>query len=190
MKKLNPKEIIVPILVLLIICAGITAILASINGITAEPIAQQAEQKAQQARAIVLPDAQEYEEVDIEADGVSDCYKGTKDGETVGYTFTASANGYGGAVEIMVGIESESGEISGVSILSQSETPGLGANAVKTEFTDQFKQPAQELKVIKNAEPADGEVEALTGATITSTAVTNAVNSAVAAYEEMTKGGE
>lgn len=189
MRKLNPKEIIMPIVVLLVICIGVTAILAAVNNVTAEPIAQQAAQKAEQARAVVLPDAEEYEKLDFEADGVSECYKGVKGGETVGYTFTASANGYGGAIEVMVGIDS-SGEISGVSILSQSETPGLGANAVKTEFTDQYKQSAQEIKVIKNAEPGDGEIEALTGATITSTAVTNAVNSAVAAYEEMVKGGE
>ena len=190
MKKLNPKEIIVPIAVLLIICVGVTAILAAVNNLTKEPIAQQAQQKAEQARAVVLPNAESFEQVSAELDGVSDAYKGIKNGETVGYTFTASSNGYGGAVEVMVGIDSASGEISGVSILSQSETPGLGANAVKSEFTDQYKQKAQEITVIKNAEPKDGEIEALTGATITSKAVTSAVNNAVAAYEEIVKGGE
>lgn len=190
MKKLNPKEIIVPIAVLLIICVGVTAILAAVNNLTKEPIAQQAQQKAEQARAVVLPNAESFEQVSAELDGVSDAYKGIKGGETVGYTFTASSNGYGGAVEVMVGIDSVSGEISGVSILSQSETPGLGANAVKSEFTDQYKQKAQEITVIKNAEPKGGEIEALTGATITSKAVTSAVNNAVAAYEEIVKGGE
>ena len=190
MKKLNPKEIILPIVVLLVICVGVTAILASVNNLTKEPIAQQAQQKAEQARAVVLPNAESFEQIPAELDGVSEVCKGLKNGETVGYTFTASSNGYGGAVEVMVGIDSKSGEISGVSILSQGETPGLGANAVKSEFTDQYKQKAQKITVIKNAAPKDGEIEALTGATITSRAVTNAVNSAVKAYEEIEKGGE
>ena len=77
-----------------------------------------------------------------------------------------------------------------MSILSQDETPGLGANATKSEFTDQYKQKAQELEVIKNAEPADGEIQAITGSTITSQAVTDAVNKAVAAYEKIEKEGE
>lgn len=190
MKKLNPKEIILPIVVLLVICVGVTAILASVNNLTKEPIAQQTQQKAEQARAVVLPNAESFEQISAELDGVSEVCKGLKNGETVGYTFTASSNGYGGAVEVMVGIDSKSGEISGVSILSQGETPGLGANAVKSDFTDQYKQKAQEITVIKNAAPKDGEIEALTGATITSRAVTNAVNSAVKAYEEIEKGGE
>lgn len=191
MKKLNPKEILMPIVVLLIICVGVTAILAIVNGITAEPIAQQSEAKAQQARAVVLPTADTYEEVEgVDVDGVQDCYKGIANGKTVGYTFTTTANGYGGAIEVMVGIDSQSGEISGVSILSQSETPGLGANAVNSSFTDQYKQEAKEITVIKNAAPQDGEVEALTGATITSKAVTNAVNQAVTAYETLAKEGE
>ena len=190
MKKLNPKEIIMPVLVLFVICAGVTAILAAVNNVTAQPIAQQAQQKAEQARAVVLPLADSYEQLELEYDGISDCFVGKSGGKTVGYTFTASASGYGGLVEIMVGIDSQSEEISGVSILSQSESPGLGANAVKSEFTDQFKQPAKEIKVIKNAQPSDGEIEALTGATITSTAVTNAVNSAVEAYNEKIKEGK
>lgn len=190
MKKLNAKEIIKPIVVLFVICVVVTALLAAVNAVTKDPIEQQSIQKAEQARAIVLPQADSFEAIDLEADGVTDCYKGIKGGKTVGYTFTASSSGYGGQVEIMVGIDSENDEISGVSILSQEETPGLGANAEKSEFTDQFKQAAQEITVIKNAEPGDGEIEALTGATITSNAVTTSVNNVVAAYNENLKGVE
>ncbi len=190
MKKLNPKDILLPVVVLFVICAGVTAILAAVNSVAEQPIAELAEQKAQQAREVVLPQAEKFEKMKIQHDGVSECFKGVKDDKIVGYTFTASASGYGGLVEVMVGIDSASGEISGVSILSQSETPGLGANAVKSEFTDQFKQGAKEIKVIKNAQPSDGEIKALTGATITSTAVTNAVNSAVEAYDKIEREGE
>ena len=72
MKKLNPKEIILPIVVLLVICVGVTAILASVNNLTKEPIAQQAQQKAEQARAVVLPNAESFEQISAELDGVSE----------------------------------------------------------------------------------------------------------------------
>ncbi len=190
MKKLNPKEILKPIVVLLVICVAVTAVLAVVNGVTAEPIAKLAEEQAAETRSVVLPSAEEYQKLELDNEDIFECYEGLKNGEVVGYTFTSSASGYGGTIEVMTGIDCTTGEISGVSILSQDETPGLGANATKSEFTDQYKQKAQELEVIKNAEPADGEIQAITGSTITSQAVTDAVNKAVAAYEKIDKEGE
>ena len=89
----------------------------------------------------------------------------------------------------MTGISAE-GEITGVVILDHSETPGLGANAERASFTDQYKQPAPEngITLVKNKAPAEGEIEALTGASITSRAVTNAVNAAIEQYNAV-KGG-
>ena len=87
---------------------------------------------------------------------------------------------------MMTGIGQE-GDITGVVILSHGETPGLGANAVKEEFRDQFRQAAPEngLKVVKFQTPGEGEVEALTGATITTRAVSEAVNAAISQYYEV-----
>ena len=89
----------------------------------------------------------------------------------------------------MTGISGE-GAITGVVILSHEETPGLGANAEKAEFLDQYLQSAPEggLSVIKYQTPGEGQIEAITGATITSTAVTNAVNQAIEQYYQV-KGG-
>ena len=83
--------------------------------------------------------------------------------------------GCGGTVQVMTGIDT-AGSITGVVILSHGETPGLGANAERASFTDQYKQAAPEngIALVKNKAPAAGEVEALTGATITSRAVTDA----------------
>lgn len=87
----------------------------------------------------------------------------------------------------MTGI-SVDGDITGVVLLDHEETPGLGANAEKDSFTDQYQQSATELEVVKTEPVSDGEILAITGATITSTAVTNAVNSAVEQYEEIMGG--
>lgn len=191
MKKLNPKAIIKPTLVLFIICLVIAALLAGTNLMTKDPIAQQAELKAQQARQTVMPDAAAFEQKTL-GDTDAQCYAAAdKDGRLVGYTFTTAAKGYGGDVQVMTGIDARSGEISGVAILSQSETPGLGANAVKPDFTGQYRQavPEEGFDVIKNAQPKDGEIAAMTGATITSKAVTAAVNEAVRYYEEYLSSG-
>ena len=89
----------------------------------------------------------------------------------------------------MTGIDAE-GAITGVVILSHDETPGLGANAEKPDFLNQFLQQAPEggLEVIKYQTPGEGQIQAMTGATVTSTAVTHAVNQAVAQYNTV-KGG-
>lgn len=186
MKKLNPKAIIKPTLVLFFICLIISALLAGTNQMTKDPIEQQSELKAQQARQTVMPGAAKFEPKTLN-DTNAQCYAATdKDGTLVGYTLTTSAKGYGGDVQVMVGIDTRKGEVSGVAILSQSETPGLGANAVRPEFTGQYRQavPESGFDVIKNAQPKDGEIEAMTGATITSRAVTTAVNEAVRCYRE------
>ena len=103
--------------------------------------------------------------------------------------FETEASGYGGKVKVMTGIDAE-GAITGVVILSHDETPGLGANAEKPDFLNQFLQQAPEggLEVIKYQTPGEGQIQAMTGATVTSTAVTNAVNQAIAQYNTV-KGG-
>ena len=115
---------------------------------------------------------------------------GTAGGQTVGYVFETEASGYGGTVSVMTGIDAE-GNITGVVLLSHDETPGLGANAEKPDFLNQYLQPAPEggLSVIKYQAPSQGQIEAITGATGTSTAVTNAVNQAIEQYYEV-KGVE
>ena len=83
----------------------------------------------------------------------------------------------------MTGISTD-GTVTGVSILSISDTPGLGMNAEKESFRDQYKKaaPAGGFTVIKNGTAGDTEISAMTGATITSQAVTDAVNDAIAQY--------
>ena len=89
----------------------------------------------------------------------------------------------------MTGINTE-GQITCVTIIYFDETPGLGMNAQNASFTDMYKQTVPEggFNVIKSGTAGDGNIVALTGATITSQAVTDAVNSAIDQYNEI-KGG-
>lgn len=182
--KLELKEILRPTAVLFIICVVVAAALAGTNMLTADRIAQLEAENAEASRKIVLPAAEEFTSQDNDA-----YYTGEAGGETVGYVFETGSSGYGGTVKVMTGIDTE-GNITGVVILSHDETPGLGANATKPDFLNQYLQPAPEdgLDVIKYQTPAEGQIEAMTGATVTSTAVTDAVNQAIEQYYAV-KGG-
>lgn len=181
MKKINPKEVLVPALSLFVICALVTALLAITNSVTAPKIAELAEKQAAETRKIVLPTADTFNET---AD--SEVYMGFDgQGNPAGYVISVTEKGYGGKIEIMVGIDFE-GAVSGVSVLSHNETPGLGANAAKDKFLGQYKGAAETQSVTKDG----GEIDAVTGATITSRAVTKAVNSALEKYGEIKGGAE
>ncbi len=101
-------------------------------------------------------------------------------GNSLGYIITTTSNdGYGGAIQISVGISADL-TVKGVEILTINETAGLGMNAKEASFRDQYKDKAVEHFNLTKSDPtAEEDVQALSGATITSTAMTNAVNAAV-----------
>ena len=180
---------------LLIISAVAALLLALTNSVTASTIAQRNEQANAEARKLVLESAQDFEEVkDVKTDNskgvkVSEIYE-VKDasGNTVGYTLKVLPSGYGGTIELMVGIDSAKGQVSGINVVSNSETAGLGAKSTDPEFSDQYKgKPLEELSVLKNGTPGDTEIKAISGATITSTAVTNGVDAAIEVYNNSLK---
>lgn len=182
---MNIKEVIKPAAILFVICVAVSAALAGTNLLTADRIARAAAQKAEESRMVVLPEAEAFQasEDGTHYMGLS---KEAPEGVVVGYVFETESKGYGGTVKVMTGINTE-GNITGVIVLSHSETPGLGANAEKESFREQYKQPvannANGIQVVKFQAPAEGEIQAMTGATITSTAVTNAVNLAIEQYQ-------
>ena len=112
---------------------------------------------------------------------VDECATG-KDasGASIGYVVTAtSKDGYGGDVTVSVGITAD-GEVKGIEFLTLNETAGLGMNASKPEWKGQFvDKKVEQFSVTKSGSTSDEEIDAISGATITSNAVTNAVNSAL-----------
>lgn len=180
---------------LLIISAVAALLLALTNSVTAGTIAQRSEQANAEARKLVLDSAETFEEVkDVKTDNskgieVAEIYE-AKDasGNTVGYTLKVLPSGYGGQIELMVGIDSANSQVSGINVVSNSETAGLGAKSTDPEFSDQYKgKPLEELSVLKNGTPGDTEIKAISGATITSTAVTNGVDAAIEVYNNSLK---
>lgn len=101
-------------------------------------------------------------------------------GAPIGYVVTSTSNdGYGGAITVSVGIQAD-GTVNGIEFLTIGETAGLGMNAQKPEWKAQYAgKNVDQFVVTKNGAAADNEINAISGATITSNAVTGAVNAAV-----------
>lgn len=168
--------------VLLIITAIASGVLAYLNTIT-QPIIEENQRIAQEkARKEVLPSAITFEEVfdeevlDEEVAGDLIYHIGKDaDGNVVGYTFVASLYGYSSDVKTMVGVNTDL-VIEKIKIISQAETPGLGANCEKVEFQEQFSgRQKAEMKVDKDG----GTIVSLTGATITTRTIANSIRSAM-----------
>ena len=167
------------VIVLFVITAVTALLLGLVNYITADTIAANTKKKTDTAMSAVL-EADSY----TAADGYSDpsglvtaVYTAlAADGSELGHVVEVAPMGFGGAISMVVGIDAE-GKVSGVSIVKMTETSGLGANAKNTSFREQYVGKSGTLAVSKDG----GEIEALTGATITSRAVTNGVNAALAA---------
>lgn len=178
---------------LFVICAVAAGLLAGTNQITAPLIEQRNEQANNEARKTVLSDASEFKLLDnskyksssdVE---VVEVYEGLNGSDVSGYTIKVLPKGYGGEIELMVGIKVD-GTISGINIGNMSETPGLGAKAQEEGFYGQYAQkPATELSVIKSGSAGETEIQAISGATITSKAVTTGVNAAVEVYDSIGK---
>ena len=100
-------------------------------------------------------------------------------GVVVGYALPAQGNGYQGVIKLMVGLSTDLSEITGISVLEQVETPGLGGRISEQVFQDQFQgiktQPA--VGYVKNQTPdKDTDIQAVTGATISSRSVVTIIN--------------
>lgn len=184
MKNFKASDILRPVIMLTLICLITSALLAYTNSLTAPVIEALAVQTANETKSVVLSSAESF---DIQKLGDTEYSVGKDSGGTVvGYVFTASAKGYGGDINVMVGVTAE-GKVSGVEILELSETPGLGMKATGEDFLNQFIDKIAGIGVNKN-NPGENEIKALTGATITSKAVTSAVNTALEYYAEITGG--
>ena len=188
------KEISVLTVKLLLICAIVSALLAGVNSITKPIIAENEQKNFEIAMQEVLPEASGFEEVNLgdytpSETGVTldSLYRADNGGYVVS---TVCPEGYGGDVSVMVGITKDL-TVNQVKIMSMSETPGLGAKASEPEFIGQYDGLAAGITVVKNTAPADNQIEAISGATITSKAVTKAVNTALQAAKEANtmKGG-
>ena len=168
-------------LTLFLITVIVAGLLAFVNYLTADTIAEHTAEAARSAMTRVLA-ADDYTELPVSdaqaAAGVTAAWSAGDAGTVVRLT----TNGFGGAIDLMVGVDNEN-KVTGVAIISHSETASLGANCTREDFRAQFAGKTGELAVSKDG----GDIDALTGATVTSRAVTRAVNAALAYAGEVQK---
>ena len=193
-------------LTLITLVAGVA--LGGVYEITKDPIAKQEAQAKAEAYEQVFTDAAAFEEVEMDdtliqtirdqldqegykAQSIEEVMRAEdQSGETLGYTFTVvTSEGYGGDIQFSMGVQND-GTLNGISILSIGETAGLGMNADTPAFKDQFVgKQVEKLQYTKNGATQDDEINAISGATVTTNAMTNGVNAGLCAFRVM-EGGD
>ena len=198
MNKIIKNTIILTIITLV---SGVA--LGAVYEITKAPIANAQEEAKQEAYKQVFEDADSFDDLEVDAKEAAEAVKaaGVDDGaeiieaveakqggETIGYVITATdPNGYGGDIQVSVGIQND-GTVNGIAILSINETAGLGMKASEPEFYEQYSgKQTGHFYVSKDG--GEGEqIDAISGATITTRAVTGAVNASLGYYQNVLGG--
>ena len=179
--------------------------LGVVQDITAGPIATQQEKSKEEAYKTVFEDADTFEVYSAD-DGLATALADNgftaqtideimvaqdSSGETLGYAFTVTdSEGYGGDIQFAMGVQND-GTLNGISILSISETAGLGMKANTDSFKDQFKnKKVEKFSYTKTGATSDDQIDAISGATITTIAMTNGVNAGLCAFQYMEGGTE
>ena len=170
-------------LTLLAICAVVSGLLAGVNALTKERRAQIQAEKTAKAISAVLENGETAVEVPYTTEGDTIVLKVYQNEN--GYAVQVAPKGFGGAITMMVGVDMDN-KVTGISIISHAETPGLGAiAAAKTDKGNAFRD--QFVGLISGISIGDGEnqIEAISGATISSKAIASGVNAALACVENM-----
>ena len=178
------------VIVLAVICLVSAAILGLVNKVTVGPIQANTEKTVQESLRTVMPIDGDYEDVTdqysgdpvtVDVTGVSVPVKAVYKAADEGYVVeTMSPNGFGGALDMMAGVDND-GNVTGIAIISHAETSGLGSKSTDPEWQAQFKGVNGTIGVTK-----DGyQINAITGSTITSRAVCDGVNAAIAVVETL-----
>ncbi len=173
------KEYLVPTVTLFVICLVATFLLGMTNSVTAPIIEKLAVETEIKSRQTVFADAASFGEATISQDGTSIVAALDEAGSIIGHVVVNTAKGYGGDISVMTGVDIN-GKVTGVNILSHAETAGLGAKAAEQSFRDRFIGLVSGITVSKD-KAGENSIDAITGATITSRAVVNAVNAAIEA---------
>ena len=198
MNKLIKNTIILTIITLV---SGVA--LGAVYEITKAPIANAQEEAKQEAYKQVFEDADSFDDLEVDAkeaaeavkaagvdDGaeINEAVEAKQGGETIGYVITATdPNGYGGDIQVSVGIQND-GTVNGIAILSINETAGLGMKASEPEFYEQYSGKQTDHFYVSKDGGEGEQIDAISGATITTRAVTGAVNASLGYYQNVLGG--
>jgi Na+-translocating ferredoxin:NAD+ oxidoreductase subunit G len=160
--------------ILFSVCSIAAGLLAFFADFTAEPIAEQAKREEQEALTKVAPTATEFREA---GDGK---WEALSTSGKVGDVISVKAKGYGGPIAMVAGIDGNR-KVTGVRVITHTETAGLGAKVTGEAFLGQFVGKTASQLRLKKDDGASGTIEALSAATISSRAVTEALRAALSA---------
>ena len=173
---IDPKFVTKLTGILLGICAVVALLLGVVNAVTEPIITQMQAEKTAAAMSMVLK-AEDYEKIDASFDNVVAVYEAISGGKQLGYVVEVTTNGFGGVINMVVGVDMN-GAVTGVSVTKNAETKNIGTKVVGDQSVlDRFIGKSGTLTVNTGANRFDG----ISGATVTSKAVTAGVNTALAA---------
>jgi electron transport complex protein RnfG len=178
-RKAEIKTILTITIKLLIISAVTALMLASVNSLTYSRISANA--AAEKAGAIkeIFPNADENEQLRKDVEGVDNIWLVFSSGDLLGYAASVKPNGFGGQMDVMIGVNSD-GTLAGIKIISHSETPGIGNRINDQGYLSQYVGRQGQLSIGDN-----NGIDAITGATISSKALLDGVNKALKAYSSI-----
>lgn len=200
----DTKSMIKNALILFAITLVAGVLLGIVYQVTKEPIAYQDKLAQDKANQSVFATAATFDDVATDEAGAAaiseqftgvtvESVKEAKDsaGTGLGYVIQVKSKGYGDFITYTVGITNDA-NVNGISIIKIAETPGLGMNAEKVIVPQFVDRAATAFSVVKSGQLTDAntQIEAISGATITSKAVTNGVNGAISYFEKVLKGGQ
>lgn len=169
-----------------VVCLVAAVSLAAVNYLTKGEIERRKAIELQENLGVVFPNATEFKERPVpeeasrrEGASILACYDALVEEKLAGYVFRVSTMGYGGEMILLVGIARE-GTLTGIQVLEHQETPGLGSNVTEGTFRSQFVK-----KPIDDPFEAKKDVQAVTGATISTSAVLRACRGAIAYFKEV-----
>ncbi len=178
------KDVMKMGLILMAFCLISALALSMTYGATIDVITESRAAADVANRRQVMEEAEEFEQIDAalleqfqrEDPNIKDVHKALRGGELLGHVVKVSSQGFGGPMEIIVGFDTDY-EITGLRLGTHTETPGLGANASKPEFYNQFDGMTLTRDiVVDKVKAGNNQVQAVTAATVTSAAVTSGVN--------------
>jgi len=190
------------ILFMITLIAG--ALLGLVYQVTKDPIAYQEKQAQNRANQAVFKDAVTFNEIGVNVDVLDEVLEDKSGvniisvkqaidmaGNALGYVLQVKSKGYGDMIVFTVGITNDS-KLNGISIISIAETPGLGMNAEKIIVPQFAGKNALQFSVVKEGQLTDSgsQIEAISGATITSKAITDGVSAANMYFEYVLKGAQ
>ena len=176
----NAKFILGITLKLFVICTLTALLLACVNALTADKIAQNAANEKTAAIESIFPEFSSSEQINPVPDGVSALYAISSDTEKIGYAAELNPLGFGGKMSVMIGVDA-SGKVVGVKLISHSETPGLGTRVGEADHLNQY--------IGRDSESIKSDIDVITGSTISSNAIRDAVAKAISLYDMVFPNG-